>query len=1091
MTVPVILSQAPLPDQTRRRFDLAESLTVAEIVERALPGLTEADRAQLRVVLARGDEMAPVPSHLWGCVRPHSGTSVVIRVVASGPAAGVLGALLTQQVAGYVSTWVATNTALAGLSSFAVNALSAVAGLAVNFAGQRLFNSLVPVRQPKQLDAPEELYDIQGWRNTARPGEAVPYPLGRIRMAAQYAARPYSEIVDGERYLRSLFHFGYGPLRVEEPKIGDTPLANFEDVQSEFREGRPDDAPITLYQKQVIEDALQIPLDDDAPRNWTSARQTDVMSVIIGFPNGLFRVTDKGKVRTRSMRFRLEHRPEGGTWETVVEETWSAKKRRGFFRQVTWTLPYRGRWEARITRLSGPSDDTQISDTAIIEAVQSIRNRAPLSFGLPLALVALRVRASRQVNGTLDTFNAVVQRYARTCDGGTWSEGLSRNPASALLEVLTGPANPFPASDAEILWDEVEDWFQFCEGKGLKYDRGHETEESLDDAVKAIGAAGRASVRHDGTRWGVVIDRPSDLIVDHINPRNSSEFAMSRGFFDAPDAFRARFRDETNGWEESERVVRWPGYAGSVELTEDLPMFGKTDPVEVAREAYRRAQEIELRRDTFSVTQEGMVRVATRGDRVQLSHFVLDDNHVSARVSAVAGKLLRLDAVVTMQAGRSYGLRWREYDETDVIGWTRIAEVRTEPGVTSRLLITGAAVPPQGAQVHFGLLGEEDEACIVTGIEPGEDGRVRLTLVPYAPEIDTLTDAYTPAAWDGGYGEALDNTAAPQAPEIYDTQTIIPDDPFAAGAQTQLEVSLRMPAADTVTTALITLQHRDASVGGAFAQEVVSSSSGLAVLDYDMGVTVELVATATALGGEVGPASTLTVVVGSDTASAPAPINLESLVVAGDLGHSVIALANADPDVEQVRFFRVPDGDTLDTATHSIGTVSAPVGETVSLIDGDASRVTLLQNGELDAAAGWTAGGGWVISGGAATHTTGVASTLSQTVTLTAGRTYRGLVSVTGQTAGSLTVALEGGTAVASSPVTADGDWFFALDALAGNDRIELQASSDFDGAVSLVILFEESAACAPQGVFDYYAAAINADGLPSTPAGPVTTTII
>ena len=54
--------------------------------------------------------------------------------------------------------------------------------------------------------------------------------------------------------------------------------------------------------------------------------------------------------------------------------------------------------------------------------------------------LALRIKASNQLSGSLDSFNAIAHRYAPDWDGSTWVDALTRNPASAYAAALTGPA---------------------------------------------------------------------------------------------------------------------------------------------------------------------------------------------------------------------------------------------------------------------------------------------------------------------------------------------------------------------------------------------------------------------------------------------------------------------------------------------------------------------------------------------------------------------------------------------------------------------------------------------------------------------------
>ncbi|MFX8685047.1 hypothetical protein ABTM63_19875, partial [Acinetobacter baumannii] len=85
------------------------------------------------------------------------------------------------------------------------------------------------------------------------------------------------------------------------------------------------------------------------------------------------------------------------------------------------------------------------------------------------------------------------------------------------------------------------------------------------------------------------------------------------------------------------------GHTGSIDVTEELSLPGKVDPEAIWIEARRKAYEVDLRPDVFTVTQAGAARVATRGDLVNVTYYVLDRRQFSARVLAAADQMILLD----------------------------------------------------------------------------------------------------------------------------------------------------------------------------------------------------------------------------------------------------------------------------------------------------------------------------------------------------------------------------------------------------------------------------------------------------------------
>lgn len=568
--IPVMTAPVFDPEGIAASLELPVGLTIAEIVACTLPDVTEADWPELRVTLVTDEGQMPIEPAMWHRVRPNAGVKTVIRIRPGGSDSTLRSILIAvvSVAAMAIGAWAAPLIIpAAGLAQSLVQGLI-VAGITI--AGSLLVNALIPPAEDKKEAA---TYSINGWRNEVRLGGPVPLVLGKHRMAPLFAAGSYTEIVNDKQFVRALFTFGYGRVDISDIRIGDTPISEFDDVDTEIREGTDSDEPVTLYRRQVIEEAMGVELVRPLPRDNAGevidgepSIETPVVrytatnswraSIIIAFQSGLFRVNDDGDVKSKTVKIRIRQRAEGASsWSTVETLSITAKKREPLYRQYSWKLPSRGTWEIEVTRMTDESTNNQVSDRSWFVALQSIRSEYPINFDKPLALMAIRIRATYQLSGNLDNVNALVQRYGPVWDGATWSTGLSRNPASAYRTLLQSNANPYPVNDSGIDLDQIEDWYEFCEAKGLKYDRIHQDDEALGEALTIASVAGRAAPRHDGVAWGVVINRPEELVVDHVNPRNSSGITWSRTYFDPPDAFRVSFYDATNDYKLGERII--------------------------------------------------------------------------------------------------------------------------------------------------------------------------------------------------------------------------------------------------------------------------------------------------------------------------------------------------------------------------------------------------------------------------------------------------------------------------------------------------------------------------------------------------------
>jgi hypothetical protein len=114
----------------------------------------------------------------------------------------------------------------------------------------------------------------------------------------------------------------------------------------------------------------------------------------------------------------------------------------------------------------------------------------------------------------------------------------------------------------------------------------------------------------------------------------------------------------------------------------------------------------------------------------------------------------------------------------------------------------------------------------------------------------------------------------------------------------------------------------------------------------------------------------------------------------------------------------------------------------------------LVTNPLLSADTDWTKGTDWTITGGAAVKTAGVASVLSQAISLTAGKSYFVTYEIT-RTAGTLTARFTGGTNVTGTARSYNGSYVDLLTAVTGNTTLEFSADTTFAGSVKVVSVKE------------------------------------
>lgn len=954
------------PMRGRQKIDVAYGLTVGEMVVVALPGVAH-DRVRVTI----GEHV--IEPKFWHRVRPRPGATVIIRDVPGDDtlrsvlsvavlvAAVALGQFYAPAIAGGLLpasfTGFGAATATAGTLSL-VGSL-ATAGFAV--AGSLLLNALIPVRGLGDQDKGTDIYAITGLKNSANPGGVIPSILGRHRYAPPYAAVPYTEVIGDDQFVIAAFLFGHGPLALSSHQLGDAPLTTYSDILTEIFDGTSVPSS-TLYPMQVVEEQLAINLVGVYPGRYTKMTAPDATecSIDIAFVQGLVKFDDKGRPGSWNVYFRIEQREVGtSTWLPVELSFGTGGNRQTIIRRtLRWALPTRGQYEISISRLTPTQGSTRIMDRADWSCIRSFRPESPFNFDKPVAMTVLRIRASNQLNGALDNYNAIAQVICPDWDVGTqtWVVRETSNPASLYRHVLQGPANAYPKTDDQIDIAGLQDWHEFCAAKGLTYNRVHDYNATRLDVLADIAAAGRATPHDDGVRWGVTIDRPQSTYVSAISPRNSWDFQGQTPQVLFPDGHRVQFVDETNNYNQAERIVPFPGIsADNVQVTEDLPMPGVTNPDQIWKAARRRQYELIHRPHTYTVSQDIESLVVARGDMVPLNHDVLDRDHVAARVRAISNQLVTLDTPVSMQAGRSYACVFRKADGTSV----RRAVIAVV-GETSNLTMIGDLSGVEaGDLASFGtsIKGPVID-CIVKNVERGDNMTAKLTLIDAAPVIDDLVDADVPPAWDGRVGAEVDVSGLVPAVPVIGT--------ISTNGDGTIIVPLTPGSGSIALPATYTVSHR-LTGGGSYSTVSILSGEGYATIPgYLKTDTIDIKAHAVSGYGQVSADTAVvnrygfltftsgfdsvapgTVYLGTSAADATESNAQLTLTSAGTISNLVVSAVLAPGTSETfVYTLRKNGADTALTCTVSGDSISATdSAHSVSVGVGDKIDVKLTVSG--------------------------------------------------------------------------------------------------------------------------------------------------
>lgn len=755
----------------------------------------------------------------WPYVIPKPGSVVVIRVMPSGRGIASIFVAIAAIVVSAVAFWAAP--ALIGVAAGGVGAslFAGVAGMATGIVGSLLLNALIPPAKPKAAALPyspalsfagigssqdqeSPTKFVSGSQNVLNKWGKLPSLLGYMRITPIKLAEDYTEVVGKDQYVRCLFG-QYGPIDITDIKIGDTALSSFSGVEQEIRNGYDTDAAITLYTKDIHEEAEQILLEYNVENIRTTQSGVQEISVDITCPNGCYSVDkytgNRGSATvTVEVKYRVTSPP--GDWiyadDLVITSSSASATRIG----QKWTAS--GQYDICLKRKT-PADDAQTVTVCYWTALRSIKAQEAVNFPDPLAKIALRIKASDQLNGTVDELNFLGKSICPDWDStsGTWITRITNNPASLYRFVLQSKAAPYSIADSRIDLVKLQYWHTYCVTKGFIYERNVDEAIGWRDLLREIAAAGRAAPCEPDGLYSVVLDELQEVVTKPLfTSRNTRDLEVAIVYPDLPHGLRIPFNNRDDNYQQDERIVlddnyqidgldAWgnshPEYPQATKF-EQVNFPGVTDPDHVFKLGRYHIAAARLRYRTITFTTHFKHLVCTRGDVVHLQNDVMLVGLGSGRIrsfgydyisgyteSWFGGKWFEdgwfsqlgdpiystdivtsfvMDNTFIMEEGNTYAIKFNSVrnDDDDVPRSTEIwFTVETVAGESNILtLITPmqhSACPDIGDLGAFGIYGEEIIELVVNKIEMQSNLEARVTCLDAAPGIHTADVGTIPA----------------------------------------------------------------------------------------------------------------------------------------------------------------------------------------------------------------------------------------------------------------------------------------------------------------------------------------------------------
>lgn len=560
-------------------------------------------------------------------------------------------------------------------------------------------------------------------------------------------------------------------------------------------------------------------------------------------------------------------------------------------RSIAWAVEP-GQYDIRIRRLTDDSNSDTLIDECYLTSIRVIRADDPVRLSR-VAKIGLRIKATDQLQGVIDTFNCLATSVCKDFDEATgqWIEQETSTPASIYRHVLQGPAIRRPIPDDRLALTDLEAWARETRAAGMEINGIFDSRGTAYETLNSICAAGKASFGLLDGKFGVVRDVLQTVPVQHFTPRNSRGFRGTRTFSQAPHGLRCRFKNEAKGYDDDERIVLADGYsidgrnawdeldpdATPATEFETLDLFGVTSWEQVFKLGRYHMAVMALRPETYELEVDWEHLVCSRGDLVLITHdvpmFGLQVGRISRLIVDGSNNLVGfdLDERITMDAGDAYGIRVRLEDGSS---WQR--GIVTVEGNTTTVTLGGPVSPTEtrpklGNLFAFGRVGQESRECIVKAIEPGPDLSARLVLVDAAPAVHQAADGEIPP-YDPGISEPTEYTDRPETPIIEQVRSddLVMVRDADGSLRNRMLITLRRPSSTRPLGTIGQVRTRPLPAGGGAAigpwqthpyQPLAAQQ--LSVYDVEEGTTYEIkLRTLTADGRASDWASTTHTVIG-------------------------------------------------------------------------------------------------------------------------------------------------------------------------------------------------------------------------------------
>ena len=426
--------------------------------------------------------------------------------------------------------------------------------------------------------------------------------------------------------------------------------------------------------------------------------------------------------------------------------------------QLDLNLPSSDQWEIRVVRNSAVDPSTRVVDTTIWSTLRSIRDTPSIDFDVPHTMVELKIKATDQLQGVVDTFSAIATSVLPSYSGGVaQAPAPTRNPAWHAMDVLVGASNPTPLPLSKIDVARFEEWATFCAAINPTYNESNllsdfviDFNSTIFNILKTIMGFGRASLTPSDGKYSVIFDSEPTIPVQMFTSHNSKNFTASKSLITPPSAIKVSFIDPDSNWQPRDIIVdTGPAISGAfedesfdrgfeiqtgIQSTQNIEyqkiaLVGVTRQTQAWRDGRYFLAEAILREYNLNIDVDIENIVCERGDMVRVQQDVVRIGGLPGRIKTVAGVVITTTEPLDFQGvPANYRLQIRQTDN-EIVEYIPVSQSDLQT----------ITLPPgsylAGDLYTWGLNDQVTDDFIVKEIIPQNDLKANITLIPLAPAV--------------------------------------------------------------------------------------------------------------------------------------------------------------------------------------------------------------------------------------------------------------------------------------------------------------------------------------------------------------------